>query len=167
MKSYWSDRTRSDWWDFILNNKVDMLSSTRKCARTPVCGVPQGSVLGLLYVEFHKEVWWDTCMWSSTRKCAGTPACGVPQGSVMGFLHVEFHKEVCWDSCMWSSTRKCAGTIIRSHNIQYDIYADDTQLYILFDLKNPSASINKLKSCIYDVRWSTTKWKLMIIKRNF
>ena len=44
------------------------------------------------------------------------------------------------------------GSIIQSHNIKYNTYADSIQFYTSFDLRKTSASINKLKTCISDVR---------------
>lgn len=36
------------------------------------------------------------------------------------------------------------GVIMRSHYIQYHIYADNTQLHLSFDLTNPSVAVNNL-----------------------
>ena len=67
---------------------------------------------------------------------------GVPQGSVLGPMMY----------CMFT---RPVGEIIRSHNISYHCYADDTQLYLSF---SPNDSWNevkiKLQSCVEDVsRW--------------
>ena len=54
--------------------------------------------------------------------------------------------------------------MMRSHIIQYHIYADGTQLYIFFDLKTPDS--NKLKTCISDVRAWLIDNKIKITVKN-
>ena len=57
--------------------------------------------------------------------------CGVPQGSVLGPWH--------FCPCMYPKF-----AILHHHGIDYYIYADDTQLYIKFDLSDPSIALEKL-----------------------
>ena len=52
------------------------------------------------------------------------------------------------------------GAILRHHNIGYHISADDTQLYISFNCKDPLESLTKLNMCISDIR-------LLMIKNKF
>ena len=42
--------------------------------------------------------------------------------------------------------------ILRYHSINYDIYADDTKLYISFKCNTPLTSLIKLNNCISDIR---------------
>ena len=48
------------------------------------------------------------------------------------------------------------GAILRCHNIDYHIYADDTQLYISFKCKDPLESLTRLNMCISDIRVSSS-----------
>ena len=54
------------------------------------------------------------------------------------------------------------GSILRHHGIDYHIYADDTQLYIKFDLSDPSIELEKINLCISDIRTWMIKNKLKI-----
>ena len=75
--------------------------------------------------------------------------CGVPQGSVLGP----------WNFCMYMYP---IGSILRHHGIDYHIYADDTQIYIKFDLSDPSIALEKINLCISDIRTWMIKNKLKI-----
>ena len=65
--------------------------------------------------------------------------CGVPQVSVLG--PIEF--------CVYTIP---LGAILRHHNIDYHIYADDTQFYCSLDIKSLDEVLNLMSACISDVR---------------
>ena len=44
------------------------------------------------------------------------------------------------------------GSILRHHCINYHIYFNDTQLYISFDLSDPSIAIDKVNKCISAIK---------------
>ena len=86
--------------------------------------------------------------------------CGVPQGSIMGPL-------------IFTTYILPLGNIIRSHNLAFHIYGDDTQVYYTsFDPRNQADclnSLNSLEKCIKDIqKWMTfNKLKLNMRKLNF
>ena len=64
---------------------------------------------------------------------------GVPQGSVLGPL-------------LYTLYTTPLGSLIRHHNINYHMYADDTQLYLSIEPSNVSALVYDLEKCIRDVK---------------
>ena len=54
------------------------------------------------------------------------------------------------------------GSILRHHGIDYHIYADDTQLYITFDLSDPTFALDNINLCISDLRTWMIKHNLKI-----
>ena len=75
--------------------------------------------------------------------------CGVPQGSVLGPMKL----------CLYLPP---LSAILRHHIISYHMYADNTQLYILFKCKDPLESLTKLNMYISDIRVWMIKNKLKI-----
>ena len=74
---------------------------------------------------------------------------GVPQGSVLGLL--EF--------CIYIIP---IGAILKHYNINYQIYADDTQLYCAFELESFDQVFSSIRTCICDIRSWMIKNKLKI-----
>ena len=51
---------------------------------------------------------------------------------------------------------------MRDHDIDFHIYANDTQLYVNFDLSNPNVALNRKNLCISDFRIWMIRNKLKI-----
>jgi hypothetical protein len=50
-------------------------------------------------------------------------------------------------------------TALKEHNISYHVYADDMQLYISFHQSDMDLAIDRLQSCVNDIRkWMTTNY---------
>ena len=65
--------------------------------------------------------------------------CGVPQESILGPLNF----------CMYMYP---LDSILRHHGKNYHIYANNSQLYIFFDLSGLRIAINKVSKCISNLR---------------
>ena len=74
---------------------------------------------------------------------------GVPHGSVLRPMKL----------CLYLLT---LDAILRHHNTDYHIYADETQLYISFICKDTLESLTKLNMCISDIRVWMIKNKFQI-----
>ena len=84
-------------------------------------------------------IWYRTPGGASSKSSV---ACGVPRGSVLGPL-------------LFSMYTAPIGDIIRRHNLSFQLYADDTQLYIKFEMTdetNRLLSLRRIEHCINDVR---------------
>ena len=59
--------------------------------------------------------------------------------------------------------------ILRHQNIQYSIYADDTQLYCSFDAEGVTEALDAIMKCLSDIRsWMVrNKLKLMMTRPDF
>ena len=109
---------------------------------------------GMTYRRFRTALLWFKSYLSGRLSRVSIPNLlwsdleyGLPQGSILGpFMFVIYTLPL--------------GNIIRHHNIDFHLYADDTQLYCSFDPWIPSAwqvAIKKLQLCITDVQnWMTS-----------
>jgi hypothetical protein len=66
-------------------------------------------------------------------------SCGVPQGSILG-------------PEMYTKYTKPLNDLIREHGLNFHMYADDTQLYIFFEIPDTEEAVQKLENCIAQIR---------------
>jgi len=83
--------------------------------------------------------------------------CDVPQGSVLGPNLYEDY------------TAPPLGDIFRKHDIQFHIYADDTQAYLAFSPGKEESALYQLEACLQEVKsWMAANWlKLNNSKTEF
>ena len=76
-------------------------------------------------------------------------AFGVPQGSVLGPL-------------VFCTYTLPLGAILRHHELDYHLYADDTQVYCATDLSEPKENLARIIACVSDIRTWRVHNKLKI-----
>ena len=83
--------------------------------------------------------------------------CDVPQGSILGPNLYEDYTAV------------PVGSILRKHNILFHIYADDTQVYLPFNLDEETDSLHRVELCLQEIKqWMAMNWlKLNDSKTEF
>ena len=82
--------------------------------------------------------------------------CNVPQGSVLG-------------PGLFSDYNGPVGDIFRQHEVDFHLYADDTQVYLSFPAGSESEALRRLEACLQDVRlWMARNYlKLNDSKTDF
>ena len=102
---------------------------------------------GLFGIKGDALAWVKSYFSGRTQKvvlenCSSKPvplSTGVPQGSVAG-------------PGTFSAYTQPLGTLVREHNVNLHLYADDTQLYIGCTLKDQDIVKHKLEACVESVR---------------
>jgi hypothetical protein len=103
----------------------------------------RGSALNWLesyLTERHQKV----CI-GSKSSAACRLQCGVPQGSVLGPI-------------LFTIYTSSLGQLLRSHGMEYHLYADDSSVYTMFKPQDVTGTIDRIQDCICAVRqWMAMK----------
>ena len=77
---------------------------------------------------------------------------GLPQGSILGPRGYTMYTHP-------------VGEILRRNNVDFHTYADDTQIYVVFDPRNDAEcelALNRLKTCVHEIKTWMTKNMLQL-----
>lgn len=155
-------KVKSDLLHHISNQQVTALILLDLSAAFDT--VDHGILLERLATRFHITdtvlKWFKEYLTSRTQSViidGSESTCvhlcqGVPQGSVLGPLCFTYYTMPIGDIC-------------RRHNINYHLYADDTQLYLTFDGGNNisyTEALDRLNLCISDIKTWMCKNKLKL-----
>lgn len=100
------------------------------------CGI-NGNVLDWLssYLNYRKQA----VRVQSHTSAPASLECGVPQGSVLGPV-------------LFTVYTASLGKLLRSKNVNYHLYADDTQIWIPCEPSDITSAVTRLENCIAAIR---------------
>ncbi|MEE4247325.1 MAG: reverse transcriptase family protein, partial [Kangiellaceae bacterium] len=136
-----------------LSAAFDTISHEILIRTLSTCGI-QGTALQWLSSYIHDQT--QTVMVNAAQSNPKPLTTGVPQGSVLGPL-------------LFSVYTRSLGALLRSYNVEYHIYADDTQVYLRCAPNETNAAIQRLEECLDAVQlWmSAHRLKLNANKTEF
>ena len=95
-------------------------------------------ILELFDLRAHK-CFWNAPLINGTQSKQTSLVCGVPQGSVLGPILLTFYMLP-------------LGDIIKRHGMQFQMYADDCQLYTNFETLDMNQTALNMENLIDDIR---------------